>query len=81
MAGLIMLGSFIGYLFLCLLVAKYKFEDQDYHTPTVARLFYEEAMSGFIVYPFNICYWLFKKVVRVGIKINKNIDKWLDKVV
>jgi hypothetical protein len=69
-----------GYLLLCLLIARYRFDNQNYYVPTIATLFYEEAMTGFIAYPFNICFWIFRIVTRLAIKINKNINKWLDKV-
>lgn len=76
----IFISSLGGYLLLCLLVARFKFDNQDYYKPGLGFLFYEEVMSGFIVYPFNICYWVFRIVAKFAIKINRVMNKWLDKV-
>ena len=78
MVGIIA-GGLGSYLLLCLLIAKLKFDTPPWGPKLIVR-FYEEAMTGFILYPFNICYWVFRLVARLGIKLNKKLNKWLDKV-
>ena len=74
---IVAISSISSYLLLCLLIAKIKYDTPPWGPKLLVR-FYKEVMTGFFIYPFNICYWVFRKLVKVAIKINKKLNKWLD---
>lgn len=65
-----------GYSLLCLLIAKHKYDTPPWGS-SLAMRFWKELSIGFIAYPFNICYWVFKLVVKIVLKVDKLIDQWL----
>lgn len=66
-----------SYLLLTFCIAKLEYDTPPWDKHKLGELWFNELLSGWIKYPFNIFYWTFKLVVKICLKINKVLDSLL----